>query len=60
VTELNQSNLKGCAGRVAGVSTVMAVLGAYLLIGGHYQTVAGGEQALSDNGAHLAQDHETG
>ena len=48
----------GCAGRMATVSAFVAVPGTDLQLGGHQPPAARGEQALPDDGAHVAQDHE--
>lgn len=52
-------NSKGCFGRVACLSTLVVVSRAHILVRGHYSTVAGREQAIPDDGAHLEKDHET-
>ena len=43
---------------MAAVPEVVALLGANLLVGGHHEAIARGEQALSNHGAYLAQTYE--
>ena len=48
----------GRVGRVAAVPEAVALSGADLQLGGHHAPAARREQAIPDDGTHVAQDHE--